>query len=197
VEAEPSGPVGEPLQPRAGDDVEVGRVGEVALLKGVEAETGSFHPFGLGGEAGRQCLRGGEVRLAGRLIHEQHPAGAQVEQVGDAREDRGQGGVEVRRAVQRGGDAVQDRQLPVLTRQGAARGTPGQRADRLVLWAQLSIDLGGGDGTLHILDGESRYLLRHAMDAPLQAVAVAAGRIYVLVSDPETELKTLRAYRIP
>jgi hypothetical protein len=69
--------------------------------------------------------------------------------------------------------------------------------DRLVLWEQISNDLGGGDGTLHLLDGEGRYLLRHEMGAPLRDVAVADRRIYVLMSDPATELKTLRAYRIP
>jgi hypothetical protein len=69
--------------------------------------------------------------------------------------------------------------------------------ERMLLWEQLSADLGGGDGTLHVLDGQGRYLVRHEMGASLQAVFVTDDRIYVLVSDSETELKTLRAYGMP
>jgi hypothetical protein len=87
---------------------------------------------------------------------------------------------------------ARNRWAPVMR---LALGAPS--VDRLVLWEQLSSDLGGGDGTLHILNGEGRYLVRHEMGVPLQAVTVTDDRIYVLALDPDTDLRTLRAYRLP
>lgn len=80
----------------------------------------------------------------------------------------------------------------------AMRGIAGSPSgDRIVLWEQLSGDLGGGDATLHILDGEGRYLFRAPLGVPLTALAVAEDRIYALAPDPETDLKTLQAFVLP
>lgn len=89
-------------------------------------------------------------------------------------------------------EVERNRWSPVF--RGAAGTVSGER---LVLWEQLPDDLGGSDAVLHVLDGEGRYLVRQAMDGPLQAVAVTEDRIYVLASDPDTGLRSLRAYRMP
>jgi hypothetical protein len=68
---------------------------------------------------------------------------------------------------------------------------------RVVLWEQRSIDLGGGDATLHLLDGDGRYLVRYELGASIQAVTVTDARIYLLASDPQSDLRTLRTYRLP
>jgi hypothetical protein len=71
------------------------------------------------------------------------------------------------------------------------------QGDRIVLWEQLSNDFGDHPATLHILDGEGRYLARQDMGLPLQAVAITDSRIHLLALDPDTGLKRLRTYRMP
>ena len=84
---------GKPFEPAAGDDVDVGGAVEIALAEGVEAIAGAGHPGGMADQARRQVLGGGEIRLAGRLVEEEDPAGVEAEERGDLRKCGAERGV--------------------------------------------------------------------------------------------------------
>jgi hypothetical protein len=74
-------------------------------------------------------------------------------------------------------------------------GSPG--GDRIVIWEQLPSGFDPATAALHVLDGEGRYLLRAEFQETFQSLAVSDDRVYVLVPEPETDLRRLRAYRMP
>lgn len=68
---------------------------------------------------------------------------------------------------------------------------------RIVIVEQLPDPLGGGPTTLHILDSEGRYLVRHTFDHPIGSVAVSDTRLLVMVEDETLGLRHMEAYRLP
>ena len=86
--------------------------------KGVEAIAGAGHPGGMADQAGRQVLGGGQIRLAGRLVEEEDPAGVEAEECGDLRKCCAERGVQVDRGVERIGDGVEDGQLALARGRG-------------------------------------------------------------------------------
>jgi hypothetical protein len=68
---------------------------------------------------------------------------------------------------------------------------------RIVLVEQLPEEIGGGGATLHLLDAEGRYLLRHDLGRPVRSLALSDAQLVVLVQDPDTGLRRLEAYRLP
>ena len=65
------------------------------------------------------------------------------------------------------------------------------------VWEQRSEHFGGGPATLHLFDDTGVYLARVTFDRPWYDFDVAGYRIYALERDPETDLATLVAYRVP
>jgi len=98
-------------QAAAVDDADVGGVVEFAVAEGFEAVAPSGHEQGLLAEAWREVLRGGEVRLAGGLVEEEHPAGAEAEQLGHLLEGLREQRREIHRGVEGPRHVVEDGQL--------------------------------------------------------------------------------------
>jgi hypothetical protein len=68
---------------------------------------------------------------------------------------------------------------------------------RIVLLEQLPDNLGGGAGTVHVLDDQGRYLARHAFDRAVRSIAASDTRLVVLLQDDLTGLRRLEAYALP
>jgi hypothetical protein len=68
---------------------------------------------------------------------------------------------------------------------------------RIVLLEQLPDNLGGGPGTVHVLDDQGRYLARHAFDRAVRSIAASDTRLVVLLQDDLTGLRRLEAYALP
>lgn len=86
----------------------------------------------------------------------------------------------------------EDRWLPVMR---DIAGSPS--GHRIALWEQIPGDLGGGNATIHLLDEEGRYLVRHAFGTQLTSIGLSDDQVFVLAEDPGSGLRRLEAYRLP
>ncbi len=68
---------------------------------------------------------------------------------------------------------------------------------RILLLEQIPESLGGGPATLHVLDSDGHYLVRHTLDHRIRSLAASDTQLVVMVEDDEIGLRHLEAYRLP